>query len=214
VGIDMDARTLHTFVVDGEAVQPWVRIDVRDEEQEESCSVYFIMEDPTSVPVSDWVYEDATEDANGQQIHQIGFLVPEDATVGITEGCETVDESVYGPMVELIAPLEWGVGFGDMRIDIEEYVEGLDPSVYWQAESHANGQLFGASWASNLWEPTTWASHVSLVSPAPTFVLETNEDGSPVEYYTQSDIDFERGEAPSGVYQLRSVWVWGMDAFF
>ena len=214
VGIDMDARTLHTFVIDGEGVEPWVRIDVRDEAQEESCSVYFVMDDPTAVSVSDWHYEDATEEAEGQQMHHVGFMVPSDATVLYTEGCETVDESVYGPIVDIVVPLEWGVGFGDLRIDVEEHVEGLDPSTWWHAERHAEGELFGASWSANLWDPTTWASHVSIISPAPTFVLEVDGDGTPVEFYDQSDIDWEWGEVPSGVFQLRPVWVWPMEAFF
>ena len=123
------------------------------------CVVLFIVDDPSTVPLLAWTFEDATDKITETTMFHTGWMVPDDARVE-TLDCDEVSPS-FDPVGALVDG-EWGVGVGTLRSDVEARFaddETLDP--FW-GDAVANQELLGGSWTANVWEPSTWASHAVL----------------------------------------------------
>ena len=211
-GIDSDAGTLCSYTVDGQDYPPWVGITVYTEGFAEACTVLFSFPSPEEAVLETWTWEDATEAAGGQTLSHTGFMIPDSASVGISDGCADWNSDEYGTLEETVVPHAWGVGIGDLRADVEAAVTEDAESFPFLSERQTAGELLGGSWSADLWEPALWGSHVAYGSPAPDWVLEVDEEGYALEYFGPEDL--QGGSLPSGVYVLQSIWGWGYMDFF
>ena len=113
--------------------------------------------------------------------------------------------------MDLVPPHAWGVAVGNLRTDIEaEVSENEEMNEYWKARLDA-GELMGGSWSADLWEPSSWASHIAVGAPTTDWVLELDEDDNPLETYPTQDL--ENGLL-DGVYMLRPIYMWDFENFF
>ena len=211
-GIDSEAGTLHSYQINGEEFPPWVGISVYTEGFAEGCMVLFTFPSPEEVLLETWTWEDATEAAGGQMLTHTGFMIPDGASVGMSEGCAEWNSDQYGTLEETVAPRSWGVGIGDLRTDVEAALTEGSESFPFLSERLAAGELAGGSWSADLWEPAIWGSHVAYGSPAPEWVLETDDEGYALDYFGPEDL--QGAALPSGVYVLQSIWGWGYMDFF
>ena len=215
VGVDGPASTLHNFVVGGKTYDPWVEIATYDDAGTE-CSVIFVMENAAAVVLQAWNFEDATKDIETTSMAHVGFSIPEDAALYSSgKGCDTWDPEPYGKLADVVPGHAWGIGFGTLRSDVEEQIETndeLDP--FWEKTLDA-GQLLGASWSSDLWEPSTFASHMGRASPVDEkWNLELDAEGAPTAYLTTAQVTKLPGHLATGVYLLTPIWVWEFETYF
>ena len=215
VGVDGPTSTLHPFVVDGTSYDPWVEISTFDDAGTE-CSVIFVMENAAAVVLQPWNFEDATKDIEPTSMVHVGFSVPEDAALYSSgKGCDTWDPEPYGKLADVVPGHAWGIGFGTLRSDVEEQIETnkeLDP--FWKEMLDA-GHLFGASWSADLWEPSTFASHIARASPVDKeWNLELDADGAPTAYLTTTEVTKLPGQLATGVYLLTPIWLWEFETYF
>jgi len=205
-GVD-DSGYLHGWTSATGDVLPQVSIVIYDSGDFDPCTVTFFIDDP-NVAVSPWVFEDETEDITNPDMNHVGFDVPVDALVQ-TDGCEAWNVDEYGDVADLVFPHDWGVGIGELRSDIEDLVvEGIDGGE-WMTDLYDDGNMVGASWQADVWEPTTWASHTAYANPVNNWVVEDDE-----AYIPAADILASQGTLPVGVYTLQPVYTWGFDTYF
>jgi hypothetical protein len=215
IGVDGAAGTLRAFTVDGETIDPWVELLTYDD-LGETCSILFVMENASAVALQAWSFEDATADIETTSMAHVGFSIPDDAALYSSgTGCETWDPEPYGKLADVIPPHAWGIGFGTLRSDVREQVETNDEiDPFWKQTLEA-GQLLGASWSADLWEPSTFASHMATASPLDEKGnLEVDGDGAPTAYLTAAEATALPGHLASGVYLLTPIWLWDFDTYF
>ena len=125
------------------------------------------------------------------------------------KGCADWNSDIYGSLEEKVDHA-WGLGFGGpLRADVDLAVqEGTNETLLFLYE---NDYLISGSWASDLWQPSTWASHMFTVSPQTDWALSVDAEGRPTDYYTRSEI--ENGEEGS-IYMLTPIFLWEYSAFF
>ncbi|MEL6345218.1 MAG: hypothetical protein AAFV53_19080 [Myxococcota bacterium] len=215
VGIDPIQRTLHRFTIDGSEVAPWVMLYLVEDDSDTVCEVYFSMEVPELVPLQAWSWEDATEEAGGQVIEHLGFYVPDDARILVSPGCEEWNPDVYGELTDVLFPHQWGVGLGEIRVDVEERVNTADWADSTYRELYDQNALFGGSWSADLWEPARWASHIAYATPVDDeWTVATTPEGDFESYLNAADVTAIPGQLPQGVYQLRPLQFWDFDTYF
>ena len=214
LGVDGAARTLHAWTIDGTEYQPWVAIVMYDAAQTASCTFYLQFDNPQSVSLQHWEFEDATPEAAGQAMDHWGFVVPEDARIGLSDGCADWNPDVYGEIVDVVPDRAWAFGIGDLRVDIAAVIEGDGWADSWPRTRLDAGELIGGSWSSDMWEPSTFASHYATGSPTAEWVLELDGDGYPLDYYDEQDYAREVDALPDGVYLLGSVYLWSFETYF
>jgi hypothetical protein len=215
VGIDGTAGTLHAFTVEGEAIDPWVEIATYDDAGT-TCSVFFVMENPEAVVLQAWNFEDATKDIETTSMAHVGFSIPKNAALySDGKGCESWDPAPYGKLADVIPGHAWGIGFGTLRSDVRVEIETNDEfDPFWENALEA-GQLLGASWSADLWEPSTFASHVATASPVDAkWNLEVDENGAPASYLTTAQVTKLPAHLATGVYLLTPIWVWEFETYF
>jgi hypothetical protein len=215
VGVDGLASTLHPFVVDGKTYDPWVEIATYDDAGA-TCSVIFVMENASAVVLQSWNFEDATKDIETTSMAHVGFSIPEDAALYSSgKGCDTWEPEPYGKLADVVPGHAWGIGFGTLRSDVEEQIETNDEfDPFWEETLDA-GQLLGASWSADLWEPSTFASHVATASPVDEkWSLDIDADGAPTAYLTTAQATKLPGHLATGVYLLTPIWVWDFETYF
>jgi hypothetical protein len=207
----VEEGSLQSFSIDGNEFMPYVQLVFYNSDQSENCSVLAFMNAGT-VSISDWSFEDVTDSENPVMMTQQGFMLPslEELSVVTSDGCADWNSDLYGTLEDKIDH-SWGVGFGGpIRMDLVAAIQGFD-STSKMFSLFENGYLIGGSWAADLWEPSTWASHTFTVSPHENWVLSTDENGYPSSYYTASEI--EQG-IDSGIYIMNSVFLWSYAGFF
>ncbi|MBX2799663.1 MAG: hypothetical protein KTR31_18440 [Myxococcales bacterium] len=196
----------------GDEFAPYVAIEFYSDNAAgaEVCTVLFLIDDPSSVSPTAWPFEDETNKIEVTSMLHFGFLVPSDARVELI-GCEGISPTAFGDPGEFASGRDWGVGVGTLRSDVAGTFEGKDVDPSW-GEAIENGTLLGGSWRSNLWTPNLWASHAALGrSLLLDGSIETDENGD-VVLIDQSQL--EGGTLPAGLYELFSVFVWGVEANF
>ena len=206
----VEGGSIRSFTVDGNELSPNIQLVFYNADQSESCIVY-AMWPSGAVVLEDWNFEDVTDSENPVQIMQKGFHIPEisELQIATSEGCADWDADQYGSLEEKIDHA-WGVGFGGpLRADVEAAVqESTNESTQFLYE---NNYMIGGSWSADLWDPSTWASHIFTVSPHENWALSVDENGSPTEYYTRSEV--ENGEEGS-IYILKPLFLWDYNTFF
>lgn len=209
-GIDAEAGTLSTFVVDGVTVEPWVALRIVDDPIETECWVFFTPPSPAEVPLERWEWVDST---TGETMVHTAFTLPEDSRVHADEGCADWDEETFGP-VESVWPHGWGIGIGNLRQDVAGEVDSPkgDP---WLAERLEADELLGASWSSDIFgaEPR-WASHTALAARSEGGELTLDEKGRPQDLMTGTEVLQAGHPIPTGVYILQPIKFWSFETWF
>ncbi|MEC7985405.1 MAG: hypothetical protein VX278_09590 [Myxococcota bacterium] len=206
----LEGDTVRSFFIDETEVNPYVQIVFYNDDQSESCSVAAVL-DSGSVVVSDWSFDDVTDSENPVAMSQQGFLLPsvEDVQIVTSDGCAEWNPDVYGDLEEKIDHA-WGVGFGGaLRADVEAAVqESTNERLQYL---YGNDYLIAGSWASNLWEPSTWASHTFTVAAHEEWTLSVDEDGYPTTYHTRAELEAGVYDA---IYILNPIFLWSYSTFF
>ncbi len=176
----------------------------------------FVMENAAAVVLQAWNFEDATEDIDTTSMAHVGFSIPDDAALFASgKGCELWDPEPYGKLVDVVPGHAWGIGFGTLRSDVEEQIATNDKFDPFWKETLAAGQLLGASWSADLWDPAKFASHIATASPVDkAWNLEVDANGAPTSYMTAAEATQLPGHLSSGVYLLTPIWVWEFDTYF
>ncbi|MEN0066016.1 MAG: hypothetical protein AAGA48_27995 [Myxococcota bacterium] len=210
--VDREAATLRTFFDNGTELAPLVAIRMFDASGDLECRVNLIMDDAASVSLESWVFEDATEDIESTLMTHVGFTVPAQARV-TTNGCEDVDPDYMPDPGGLIASKLWGVGVGTLRSDVQGLLEDKKSALadtFW-AEAHGEAQLAGGSWVSDIWEPSTWASHMVVAGLlSAEGELQLDEDGWPAVPLPYEDIILGGNSLPDGHYFLVGVYTFSV----
>ena len=207
----VENNTLKGFMINETWIQPYVQLLFLNDDSSQACSVFaFLPED--EIVLSDWRFEDLTDNANPVEIQQQGFYLPDvqRLTILTSDGCDDWNESTHGLLSDHVDHA-WGVAFGGgLRADLVLAADEA-PSDSRLRFLLDNDYLIGGSWSSDLWEPAAWASHAFTVSPHADWVVDVDADGYPTALYTAQEV--EQGIS-SGVYTMIPFYFWDYHTFF
>jgi|GEM_PF-5563421 len=206
----VEGGNIRSFWINETEIRPYIQLIFYNADQSQACTVAAFW-DSESVVLEDWNFEDVTDSDNPVQMMQKGFSVPEMSTLDIVtgDGCSDWDTDRYGRLEDKIDHA-WGIGFGgSLRADVEQAVQESTNETL--LSLYENEYLIGGSWSADLWEPSTWASHIFTVSPQQDWQLDVDENGRPTAYYTRTEV--ENGEEGS-IYMLNPLFLWDYNTFF
>ncbi len=206
---------LRTWLVDGVEYAPFVAIELAGDlsaADPETCTIYMIVDEPLDLKLEVWEWEDATEEAKGQSMQHMGWIVPDDARVE-TEGCVGLDIASFGDPVENVTSKLWGVGVGELRVDVEARFDDTFTSGFW-SDAHTAGNLIGGSWNSDVWEPAIWGSHIAIASELGAGGnLEVDAKDWPVVQLPSDDVLAIPASVPEAHYLLTGILYYDAKAY-
>jgi hypothetical protein len=210
-----DDGRLRTWRLDGVEYAPFVALELWEDSSDASaniCTVFLVIDDPVAVELDVWSWTDATEEAEGQQLQHLGFLVPSDARVE-TDGCDDVDVVAFGDPGTTIASKLWGVGVGGLRVDVEARFDDEITEGFW-FDAWKNAQLVGGSWSSDVWEPAIWGSHIAVATEIESDgTVLTDDQGQPTPLIDASEVLENPAAIPDAHYALSGILVYDAQAY-
>lgn len=208
-GYDSETSQLHSWTIEGSERFPVFALVIWSEDFDEQCSLIARVDDPSAVSVESWAFRDETVDIDEASMQHWGWVLPTNVTIGTSgeDDCDTWDDVQYGDLEDLITEHIWGVGVGTLRSDLAEAALEFEDDM---AAARDAGNLFGGSWLSDVWSPTTWASHVAVGGKTTDWAMTFSEDGQYSDPVTQAEI--ETG-LPTGVYNVVGVYGWDFDTY-
>ena len=211
----VDDGRLRSWRSDGVEYVPFVALELWEDSSDSSaniCTVFLVIDEPVEVELEVWSWTDATEEAEGQQMQHLGFLVPSDARIE-TDGCDDVDVDAFGDPGTTIASKLWGVGIGGLRVDVEARFEDQITEGFW-SDAWNNGQLVGGSWNSDVWEPAIWGSHIAVAAELESDgTVLTDDLGQLTPLIDASEILENPAAIPDAYYALTGILVYDAEAY-
>lgn len=161
--VNPTGSTLRSYLEAGEVVLPNVEFRLEVDAIPDPCVVTFALENPEQIAVERWSWADPDPRASGQEMLHTAFEVPAQARA-TAQGCDWVDSLAFGDVAKNVSNARWGFGVGNMRTDVADLFDDNEVESAFLDAQYALGHVVGGSWSSDVWFPTTWASHAAIVS--------------------------------------------------